>query len=195
MRSVVNALRTLDCEPLLSGSAEDIKRADAVVLPGVGAAAAAMGELDAKGLTDAIKEFMSAGKPLLGVCLGLQLLFTDTEEGGLVPCMGILPGRVKLLPAGVKIPHMGWNQVKQVKTHPIFEGIADNSNFYFVHGYYAEPEDASTTIGTTDYGVSFCSVLARDNLIATQFHPEKSGAIGLRFYANFVKLALGGPRC
>jgi glutamine amidotransferase len=118
-----------------------------------------------------------------------------TEEGGLVSCLGIVPGLVKMLPAEGKIPHMGWNQVKQTRKHPIFDGIPDNSNFYFVHSYYADPEDESVVIGRTEYGVNFCSVLAKDNLVATQFHPEKSGDLGLRFYANFIKIALGDSPC
>lgn len=195
LRSVVNALRILDCAPLLSSSPEDISRADAVVLPGVGAAGAAMNELRIKGLVEPIRHHVSSGKPLLGVCLGLQLLLTDTEEGGLSPCMGLLPGRVKMLPGGVKIPHMGWNQVKQVRPHRIFSDIPDNSNFYFVHSYYTAPAEASVVSGTTDYGLTFCSVLARGNLVATQFHPEKSGELGLRFYANFVKMASETAQC
>jgi glutamine amidotransferase len=102
---------------------------------------------------------------------------------------------VKKLPENGKIPHMGWNQVKQVRPHPLFEHIPDNSNFYFVHSYYAEPDDESIVLGKTEYGVNFCSVLVKDNLVATQFHPEKSGEMGLRFYDNFIKLALGGGRC
>lgn len=195
LRSVVNALRLLDCAPLLSSSAEDISCADAVVLPGVGAAAAAMRELSVKGLIEPIKSHVSAGKPLLGVCLGLQLLLSDTEEGGLSPCLGLLPGRVKMLSGRVKIPHMGWNQVKQVRPHVIFSGIPDNSNFYFVHSYYAEPAEEAVVSGTTEYGITFCSVLTRGNLVATQFHPEKSGEVGLKFYDNFIKLASEAVQC
>ena len=156
LRSVVNALRILDCTPLLSSSPDDISRADAVVLPGVGAAGSAMKELGTKGLIEPIKIHVFSGKPLLGVCLGLQLLLADTEEGGLAPCMGLLPGRVKMLSGSVKIPHMGWNQVKQVHPHRIFSGIPDNSNFYFVHSYYAEPAEEAVVSGTTDYGLTIC---------------------------------------
>ena len=195
LRSVVNALRILDCTPLLSSSPEDISRADAVVLPGVGAAGAAMKELGLKGLIEPIKRHVSSGKPLLGVCLGLQLLLTDTEEGGLAPCMGLLPGRVKKLSGSVKIPHMGWNQVKQVRPHRIFSGVPDNSNFYFVHSYYAEPAEESVVSGTTDYGLTFCSVLTSGNLVATQFHPEKSGVLGLKLYSNFVAMASEATQC
>ena len=125
---------------------------------------------------------------LFAVCVGMQLLFSGTEEGGWHKCLGIISGAVRKLPSGLKIPHMGWNQVKQWVAHPIFEGTPDEANFYFVHSYYADPEDMSVVAGTTDYGVSLCSVLIRGNLVATQFHPEKSGLYGLRMYANFLKM-------
>ncbi len=195
LRSVINALRTLGHEPEVSSNPRQIALATAVILPGVGAGGAAMEELQKLKLADMLRQRVSQKMPLLGVCLGLQLLMSATEEGGMVPCLGIVPGLAKKLPEEGKIPHMGWNQVKQVKPHPVFEGIPDNSNFYFVHGYYAKPEDSSVVVGTTDYGISFCSVLASGNLIATQFHPEKSGATGLRFYDNFIRLALGGSPC
>jgi glutamine amidotransferase len=195
LRSVINALRTLGHEPEVSANPRQIALSRAVILPGVGAGGPAMEELDKLNLSDTLRRRVSQKLPLLGVCLGLQLLMSATEEGGRVPCLDIVPGLVKKLPEEGKIPHMGWNQVKQARPHPIFEGIPDNSNFYFVHSYYAEPEDESAVVGKTDYGVIFCSVLAKDNLIATQFHPEKSGAMGLKFYANFIKLALGGSPC
>jgi glutamine amidotransferase len=195
LRSVINALRTLGHEPEVGSDPRQIALARVVILPGVGAGGTAMEELEKLNLADTLCQRVSQKLPLLGVCLGLQLLMSATEEGGLIPCLGIVPGLVKKLPEEGKIPHMGWNQVKQVKSHPIFEGIPDNSNFYFVHSYYAEPEDESVVIGTTEYGMNFCSVLAKDNLIATQFHPEKSGAMGLMFYDNFIKLALGSQAC
>jgi glutamine amidotransferase len=192
LRSVINALRTLGHEPEVSCDPRQIALAPAVILPGVGAGGAAMEELDKLNLSDTLRRRAIQKLPLLGVCLGLQLLMSATEEGGLVPCLGIVPGLARKLPENVKIPHMGWNQVKQTRQHPIFDGIPDNSNFYFVHSYYAEPEDESTVIGRTDYGVNFCSVLAKDNLVATQFHPEKSGEMGLKIYDNFIKYTLGG---
>ena len=195
LRSVGNALRTLGHEPEVSRDPRTIATARVVILPGVGAGGAAMGELENLNLVEALRQRVNQKLPLLGVCLGLQLLLTATEEGGLVPCLGIVPGMVRMLPEDGKIPHMGWNQVKQCRPHPVFAGIPDNSNFYFVHSYFAEPEEKSVVIGSTDYGVVFCSVLASGSVIATQFHPEKSGAMGLKFYDNFVKLALGGPAC
>jgi len=141
-------------------------------------------------MVEPIKRYVAEGRPLFGVCLGLQVLLSSTEEHGTHKCLGIIPGQVKRLPAGLKTPHMGWNQVKQLNRHPVFEGVADNTNFYFVHSYYAAPEDRSVVLGETDYGVTFCSAIARGNLVATQFHPEKSGEAGLRLYDNFIKLAL-----
>jgi glutamine amidotransferase len=140
-------------------------------------------------MDEAIKEAINENQPFFAICVGMQVMLSATEEGGLNECLGIIPGTVRRLPAGLKVPHIGWNQVRQVSAHPIFKGIPDGSNFYFVHSYYAEPEDASVVTGTTEYGVNLCSVLIKDNLIATQFHPEKSGALGLRMYANFLDLA------
>jgi glutamine amidotransferase len=191
LRSVVNALRTLGYQPKVSGEVEVVSKAGVLILPGVGAAGAAMHELEQRRLTQPIRRHIAAGKPFLGVCLGLQLLLEETEEGG-ARCLGVLPGRVRRFPPGQKIPHMGWNQVRQVLPHPIFNGIPDNSNFYFVHSYYAAPAQADAIAGSTDYGLTFCSVAVQGNSVATQFHPEKSGANGLKIYDNFMKMSEGG---
>ncbi|MBI2850199.1 MAG: imidazole glycerol phosphate synthase subunit HisH [Chloroflexi bacterium] len=191
LRNVANAISRLGYEPKITGDPAEVFNAQAVVLPGVGAAADAMSNLAKLKLVRLIRRIIDEDKPFLGVCLGLQVLFTGTEEGGWHECLGIIPGSVRKLPAGLKIPHMGWNQVRQKMTHPIFEGVPDEANFYFVHSYYAEPEDKSLVAGETDYGIPFCSVIARGNLVATQFHPEKSGELGLKIYDNFIKLALG----
>jgi glutamine amidotransferase len=119
----------------------------------------------------------------------MQVLLSVSEEDGLSECLGVIPGTVRRLPQGLKVPHMGWNQVKQRIKHPIFNGIPDGAHFYFVHSYYADPDDTDVLAGTTEYGVSMCSVIVRDNVIATQFHPEKSGELGLRMYDNFLKMA------
>ena len=140
-------------------------------------------------LEDPIREYIASGRPFLGVCMGQQALFDVSEEGGEHECLGVLPGRIVRLPNGQKVPHMGWNRVRQVREHPIFEGIPDGSYFYFVHSYYPQPEDPSITIGETEYGTTFASVVARDNVVATQFHPEKSGEMGLRMYGNFLRMA------
>jgi len=150
-----------------------------------------MNSLKKLGMTDVIRQLIQRRRPLFAVCVGLQILLSGTEEGGWHECLGVIPGKVKRLPQGLKIPHIGWNQVKQRLTHPVFEGIPDETNFYFVHSFYAEPEDTSVVAGTTSYGVSMCSMVIKGNLVATQFHPEKSGEYGLKMYANFLKIALG----
>jgi imidazole glycerol-phosphate synthase subunit HisH len=188
LRSVVNAVRALGYEPLVTDRTGAIKEAAAIILPGVGAAGCVMNGLREHKLADTVQAYITDGKPFLGVCLGLQVLFEMTDEG-YCQCLGIIPGRVKKFMPGLKIPHMGWNQVRQKQTHPVFGGIPDNANFYFVHSYYAEPLDKSVIAGETDYGLTFCSVIARDKLVATQFHPEKSGANGLKLYDNFFRMA------
>ncbi len=189
LRSVVNAIHKLGYRPKVTSSPEDVLRARAVILPGVGAAGDTMASLKALALADPIRQVIAAGKPFLGICIGLQILFASTEEGGRQECLGIIPGVVRRLPQGLKVPHMGWNQVHQMIAHPIFSGIPDGANFYFVHSYYAEPQDRSLVAGETEYGIQICSVVARDNLVATQFHPEKSGELGLKIYDNFIKMA------
>jgi len=188
--SVANAIRKLGYQPNVTDRPGDVLNSAAVILPGVGAAGDAMENLGAIGMTDVIRQVIHKKRPLFAVCVGLQLLFSSTEEGGLHKCLDVIPGTVKRLPQGLKVPHMGWNQVKQQIRHPLFSGIPDEANFYFVHSYYADPEDISVVAGTTDYGVSMCSVAIKDNLVATQFHPEKSGNWGLRLYSNFLEMAL-----
>ena len=188
LRSVAKALELAGVAPLVTGDPNDLASADAVVLPGVGSAPAAMEALQKRGLVQPLRDYVASGRPFLGVCLGLQLLMDSTEEGD-ARCLGIIPGVVRRLPSGIKVPHMGWNSVSLQQTHPVFEGIPQDSFFYFVHSYYAAPSDPAGEIGATQYGVSFCSVYARENLIATQFHPEKSGDTGTRIYKNFCALA------
>jgi glutamine amidotransferase len=190
LRSVVNAISRLGYEAKVTTSPAEVSKAKAVILPGVGAAADTMANLRQQGLDEPIRRFVAEGKPFLGVCIGMQVLLSDTEEGGNHQCLGIIPGRVRKFAPGLKVPHMGWNQLKQKRAHAIFEGIADGANFYFVHSYYVEPEDKGLVVGETEYGLPFCSVIARDNLIATQFHPEKSGEVGLKIYDNFIRMAL-----
>jgi imidazole glycerol-phosphate synthase subunit HisH len=187
--SVVNALKELGINPAVTDKFTRIMKADAVFLPGVGAAGDTLRSLDEKGITEAIKKLIEVKRPLFAICVGLQVLLSVTEEGGEYKCMNIIPGRVKRFPAGLKIPHMGWNQVAQVVKHPVFNNIADNTNFYFVHSYYVDPVDKSVIAGITEYGNRFCSMIIKDNLFATQFHPEKSGEPGLTLYANFLKIA------
>jgi len=190
LRSVCNAVAGLGYQPKLAVTPEEVLAARVLVLPGVGAAASTMENLRRLGLDGAVKSYIAQGRPFLGICIGLQVLFTSTEEGGRHGCLNVIPGVVKRLPPGLKIPHMGWNQVRQKVEHPVFDGVADEANFYFVHSYYAEPEDKSLVAGETEYGIRICSMVIRDNLVATQFHPEKSGQVGLKIYDNFIKLAL-----
>ncbi len=160
--------------------------ADVVILPGVGAAADTMQNLRERGLIDPIREYIAADRPFLGVCMGLQALMTVSEEGGEHPCLDVLEGRVVRLPEGRKIPHMGWNRVQQMRSTPLFEGIPDGAHFYFVHSYYCDMANKDEVAATTEYGTDVTSVVERGRLAATQFHPEKSGAYGLRIYRNFL---------
>ncbi len=167
--------------------------AERVVVPGQGAMPDCMRELEARGLRQAVID-AAASKPFLGICIGQQMLFEHSEEGD-VPGLGILRGRVKRFPADrmhlpdgqkLKVPHMGWNEVKQAGPHPLWNGIADGARFYFVHSYYVAPDDAACVAGTTEYGIPFTSACARDNIFAVQCHPEKSAQAGLQLLANFI---------
>jgi glutamine amidotransferase len=188
LRSVAKALEANGVSPIVASDPDLLGQADAVILPGVGSGPAAMEALRSRGLVEPLREYAASGHPFLGVCLGLQLLLDRTEEGD-AECLGIVPGVVRRLPTGLKVPHMGWNKVELRQEHRVLSGIPQNSHFYFVHSYYAEPLDKSAVVGATEYGVPFCSVYARANLMATQFHPEKSGRVGLQIYHNFVALA------
>jgi glutamine amidotransferase len=164
-----------------------------IIFPGVGAAGAAMANLRESGLDGHLKKWVQNGKPVLGICLGTQVIFESSEEDD-TPCLGIVPGVVKRFPADLregaerlKIPHMGWNRVAFRKDHPVFAGIPEDAEFYFVHSYYPAPADETWAAGWTDYGIRFCSAVARGNLVAVQFHPEKSGRPGLTLLANFCR--------
>ena len=194
LRSVARALESWGVTPLVTGDSSDLNNADAVVLPGVGSGPAAMTALRQRGLVEPLQDFAESGRPFLGICLGLQLLLDWTDEEGGAPCLGIVPGRVERLPEpakgqALKIPHMGWNNVALCEAHPALDGIESGSYFYFVHSFYANPSEQGGVVGTTEYGKAFCSVYAKDNVVATQFHPEKSGPVGLRIYRNFVAMA------
>ena len=187
LRSVARALESAGAIPVVTEHAHDFAQADGLVLPGVGAAGAAMNGLRQRDLVGALHEVVASGRPFLGVCLGLQVLMSRSDEDGGVDCLGIIPGRVERLPDGLKIPHIGWNQVRQRQPLRVFDGIPDGANFYFVHSYVVVPEDPTVIAGVTDYGGEFASVLASGNVVATQFHPEKSADTGLRLYRNFVE--------
>lgn len=193
IRSVSKALEYVggDAQIEVSYDPERILRADHVVFPGVGALRDCMSELQRLELDDVIGE-CARTRPFLGICLGMQALMDFSEENGGTPGLGIVPGRVARFPGGapgaepLKIPHMGWNCVHQARTHALWEGIAQDDYFYFVHSYYVAPRDAAVTAATTDYGVSFAAALARGNIFAVQFHPEKSQQAGLKLLANFL---------
>ena len=190
LRSVQKALERAGYPASIVSTPEALKQARGIVSPGQGAFGDTMDNLRVQGLTGAIKEEISRGKPFLGVCLGLQVLFEGSDEMGAHQGLGILPGRVRRFEGDLKVPHMGWNQVelRQGPDNPLFQGIPDNSHFYFVHSYYVEPADEAIISGTTDYGLTFTSMVARGNLFGVQFHPEKSSDIGQRVYANFGRL-------
>jgi glutamine amidotransferase len=195
LRSVAQALHAVapEAQVLISGQPEDLLTADRIVLPGQGAMPDCMACLKLSGLQDALLE-AAKNKPLFGVCVGEQMLFDWSEEGD-TPGLGLLPGKIvrfrldsQLQEDGsrYKVPQMGWNRVRQRSPHPLWHGIEDNSYFYFVHSYHANPGEASDCVGETDYGAAFCCAVARENIFATQFHPEKSAAAGLALYRNFV---------
>jgi glutamine amidotransferase len=190
IRSVVNALEAVAAECHVTSDPDEVRRSPAVLLPGVGAAADTMEGLRRRGLDQAIAEAVQEGKPFLGVCIGLQVLLTYSEEAGYSQCLNIVPGSVKRLPGTVKVPHIGWNQVFPLRPHGLFAGIPEGTYFYFVHSYYAQPNNASTILAETEYGVTFPSALMVDNLMAVQFHPERSGRWGLKLYRNFVDIVL-----
>ncbi len=168
-----------------------VAKAQAVVLPGVGSGGAAMARMSERGLDDAIRQATQQGKPFLGICLGMQLL-ADHHAEGEVDGLGLFRGEVRRIPHGPKIPHMGWNQVMPLHPDlPIFADIPPNAYFYFVHSYYVEPQDQQGVAAVTDYGSPFCSVIATEQVWGTQFHPEKSGTIGLQLLKNFVRWANG----
>jgi glutamine amidotransferase len=188
LASVVNALERVGARTTVTRDPEHLLRSSGVIVPGVGAAADTMAHLRALGLIPVILVVIRAGKPYLGICMGTQVLLTLSYEGGEHRCLDVVPGTVQRLPGGQPIPHMGWNAVRQMYDHPLFRGIPDGTDFYFVHSYYPVPEDPRWIAGETTYGVRFASVLAQGNVMGTQFHPEKSGRWGLQLLANFVEL-------
>ena len=195
LRSVTKALEHVAprMRVLVTQNRQDILHADRVVFPGQGSIRDCMRELVRWDLVDVVRE-AALGKPFLGLCLGPQALLTFSEENGGIDGLDVLPGRVvwfgelrdPVSDERLKVPHMGWNQVHQLRDHPLWRGISQDSRFYFVHSYYLQPEDATLTVGRTGYGFDFASAIARDNIFAVQFHPEKSAQAGLRLLANFT---------
>jgi len=189
--SVHKALLKVGCEATITDDPKLIADAHGVVLPGVGAFDDCMRNLVGRGLDVAVKQAVAAGKPFMGICLGLQMLFDSSEEGGQCPGLGIIPGKVVRFTHELKIPQIGWNQINIKADAPHLAGVDEGSWVYFVHSYYVVPEDESVVATTTDYGYEFVSSIRRDNVFASQFHPEKSQATGLRILANFAAVCEG----
>ncbi len=188
--SIDQALTTVGADVRIVRDGEAIRGADALVVPGVGAAAPAMARLERRELVAPIRAWLAADRPFLGICLGLQLLFETSDEDG-AATLGVLPGRTVRLEDAPTLPHIGWNQVERVREHPLFDGIADGADFYFVHSYAGEPAGGETSdevLASTEHGRRFVSAVARGPLLGVQFHPERSGADGLRLLTNFVSI-------
>jgi glutamine amidotransferase len=185
LRSVEKGFLKVGIEARVVRSSAEIDDAKAVVLPGVGAFRDCMRNLEQLTFIEPIMRSIEKGKPYLGICLGLQILFTESEEFGIYNGLDVFQGKVVRFLVDLKVPHMGWNTVRILRRPPIFEGIKDGSFFYFVHSYYVVPDDNDITASTTDYGVPFTSMVWKDNIVATQFHPEKSQEAGLRILKNF----------
>ncbi len=195
LTSVARAVRRLGYECSVTDEHKEIIHSERVIFPGVGAAGKAMSDLKALGLDRVLRDVYASGKPMLGICLGTQIIFEHSDEDD-TPCLGILPGVVRRFPeplmdpdTGIrlKVPHMGWNGVDWLREHPVFSGVDKDASFYFVHSYYPAPSEEDLIVGRTLYGVPFASAVARGNLVAVQFHPEKSGRPGLNILSNFCK--------
>ena len=189
--SVTKAFRHLGAETVLSGDPTVLASAEALVLPGDGAFGATMDEVRRRGLEPVLQGAAESGRTLLGICIGMQLLFEESEEHGRHQGLGLLPGRVRRLPDDLTVPHMGWNRLRARRPHALFEGIADGAHVYFVHSYYCEAP-AEVVVATTDYGQELAAVVGRGNVIGMQFHPEKSQAVGLKLVENFVRMVRQG---
>ena len=188
LRSIENTLRRLGHDVQVTSDPEVVKKADKLILPGVGAFRDAMNNLKDLGLVEPFITRVHEGVPTLGICLGMHLIFTESEEFGLHHGLDLVPGRVRRIPDTVIVPHMGWNQLKLKKEDPILVGIEPGSFVYFVHSYYVDPQTPDVTLATTDHGIEFTAVAHKDNLWATQFHPEKSQKVGERLLDNFGRL-------
>lgn len=195
LRSVQKGFEKIGSEAVVTADPRVILGAGKIVLPGVGAFRDCMRNLEAAGFVEPILKVIDQGRPFLGICVGMQLLFTDSTEFGRYNGLGVIPGHVLRFPEGMreggeelKVPQMGWNQLSFKRRPPAFEGIAEGANVYFVHSYYAKPDDDGVIATTTDYGMEFCSSVWRDNIVATQFHPEKSQDVGLTILKNFAAM-------
>ncbi len=185
LRSVEKAFAATGCEAVVTADEDDLRAAERLVLPGVGAFAACMKALTERGFDRLVRERAEAGTPLLGVCVGMQLLFDESEEFGSTPGLGLLRGRVRRFDGQLVVPQVGWNRIHQRRRHGLFEGVEEGSFCYFVHSFYCEPADDTIVAGQTEYGGRYASVVADRNICGVQFHPEKSQAVGLRMLKNF----------
>ena len=187
IRSVLTAVQYLGAKGIISDDPAVLKRCDKLIIPGDGEAQAVMEVLTGSGLGEFLRDYFQSGRPILGICIGCQIVLERSEERS-TPCLGFIPGEVVRFPRqpGLKVPHMGWNQVHHDQSHPIFEGVPEDSPCYFVHSYYPVPRYRENEAAWTEYGVSFVSALKKDNLVALQFHPEKSAAPGLKMIENFI---------
>jgi glutamine amidotransferase len=195
LRSVQKGFEKIGAEAVVTADPRLLPEAERIVLPGVGAFRDCMSNLEQAGFVEPLMKVIAEGRPFLGICVGMQLLFTDSVEFGLYRGLNIIPGHVLRFPEDMqegaemlKVPQMGWNQLNFKRRPPAFEGIPQNSNVYFVHSYYAKPDDESVVATTTGYGFEFCSSVWKDNIVATQFHPEKSQDVGLRILKNFAEM-------
>ena len=187
LTSVVRSLKALGMVAKVTQDPAVVAQATRIIFPGVGAAGKAMATLRELGLDQALRQSFARGVPILGICLGAQIILEHSEEND-AACLGLLPGRTRalLLSEGLKIPHMGWNRVRFLRDHRVFKGLPEGAEYYFVHSYYPAPAEASMVLGVTDHGIEFPSAIAWRNLVATQFHPEKSGRFGLQILENFL---------
>ncbi len=195
--SVAKALEHIGSQAIVTSRKEDIQSADGVIVPGVGAFGDAMLSLRQRELLDPVITHAQSGKPLLGICLGMQLLFSESEEHGIHAGLDLIPGRVVRMQGTYKIPQVGWNQLQMERPHPVVEQVGEGEFAYFVHSYYAVPKDSSVIIATTDYHQAVPAIVAKDNVIGMQFHPEKSAATGLKLLTNFATWVRtgGGSSC
>jgi glutamine amidotransferase len=185
LESIRNAIKKIGCTPITTNKPDELLKANAVIFPGQGSFPAALGKLKQSNINETIINLINDGVPFLGICLGLQLMFEFSEEGNLEG-LGLINGTVKKISDIVKVPHIGWNSVKFDNSHKIFDDIPNNSYFYFLHSYYVKPIKFENIIGQTNYGSNFCSAYAFNNYIGVQFHPEKSGELGLKIFDNFI---------
>lgn len=188
LRNVERAAQRAGLDVVITRNPEEIRAAKAIILPGVGAMKDAMDHLNGFGLTSLLQEEVQKGKKLMGICLGMQALYDVSEEGGAIPALGLLPGKIAHFPEGtLKIPHMGWNELEIHRVHPALEGLPTHAYVYFVHSYYKTPADTADIIATADYGVAVPAVVGQNNVLGFQFHPEKSGEVGMQIWKNTAK--------